>query len=126
MGKAWSCAGPVSFVIYRLTVLSFTFNLPLFSALSRCSYLSKQVPRLSLHGIIQTRGTGESFAANIGGRMIGTGGALITTRLAAAMPGASASEQLAFAAGIVGVSSFLIALVASSRLPEPEGTHLPE
>ena len=34
------------------------------------------------------RGTGESFAANIGGRMIGTSAALLTTQLANVMPGA--------------------------------------
>ena len=75
------------------------------------------------------RGTGESFAANIGGRMIGTGGALVTAELATAMPGGSASAQLAFAAGAVGavgVTSFLIALVASGWLPEPGGRELPD
>jgi Na+/melibiose symporter-like transporter len=72
------------------------------------------------------RGTGESFAANIGGRMIGTGAALVTAELAAAMPGGSASAQLACAAGVVGVSSFLIALVASGWLPEPGGDELPD
>src|SRR5207302_7067978 len=51
------------------------------------------------------RGTGESFAANIGGRMIGTSGALVTAQLAATVPGGSASQQLAYAAGTVGVSS---------------------
>ena len=35
------------------------------------------------------RGTGESFAANVGGRMIGTFGALVTTSLVSVMPGAS-------------------------------------
>jgi len=72
------------------------------------------------------RGTGESFAANIGGRMIGTGGALVTAGLAAAMPGSSATAQLAFAAGAVGAGSFLIALVASGWLPEPSGSGLPD
>jgi hypothetical protein len=72
------------------------------------------------------RGTGESFAANIGGRMIGTGGALVTAGLAAAMPGSSATEQLAFAAGAVGISSFVVALVASAWLREPAGSELPD
>ena len=72
------------------------------------------------------RGTGESFAVNIGGRMIGTGGALVTTSLTFAMPGGSASAQLAYAAGAVGVTSFLIALIASRWLPEPEGLQLPD
>ena len=58
--------------------------------------------------------------------MIGTGGALVSAQLAAAMPGASASQQLAFAAGIVGLGSFAIGLAASTWLPEPAGTALPE
>jgi len=58
--------------------------------------------------------------------MIGTGAALVTAELAAAMPGGSAPAQLAFAAGVVGVSSFLIALVASAWLPEPGGDELPD
>src|SRR5262249_21201605 len=41
------------------------------------------------------RGTGESFAANIGGRMLGTSAALLTTRLIGLMPGGSPATQLA-------------------------------
>ena len=41
------------------------------------------------------RGTGESFAANVGGRMIGTFGALLTTSLVASMPGASVPMKYA-------------------------------
>ena len=48
-------------------------------------------------------GTGESFAANIGGRMIGTSAALLTTQLAARMPGATPAARLAFAAAGVGL-----------------------
>src|SRR5262249_9619404 len=36
------------------------------------------------------RGTGESFAANIGGRMIGASAPLLTTRIALSMPGTAA------------------------------------
>ena len=63
---------------------------------------------------------------NIGGRMIGTGGALLTTTLSLAMPGGLPAAQLAYAAGAVGMTSFLIALIASRWLPEPEGSQLPE
>ena len=72
------------------------------------------------------RGTGESFAANIGGRMIGTGGALVTAELAGVMPGVSPTAQLASAAGAVGVSVLVVALVASVWLSEPGGEELPD
>jgi len=71
------------------------------------------------------RGTGESFAANIGGRMIGTGGALVTAELAIALPAGHSLSPLALAAGIVGLGSCLVALAASAWLPEP-AQELPE
>jgi len=72
------------------------------------------------------RGTGESFAANIGGRMLGTSAALITTTLVNYMPGGSPAEQLAYAAGVVGFSVYLIGFGASFFLPEPSQEELPE
>jgi MFS family permease len=71
------------------------------------------------------RGTGESFAANIGGRMLGSGAAVVTTAMAPLMPATSTYLQLAHAAGIVGVTSFVIALVSSRWLPEPRSAELP-
>ena len=72
------------------------------------------------------RGTGESFAANVGGRMIGTSAALLTTQLANVMPGGSASAQLAYAAAIVAFLTYAIGLAASFWLPEPQQAELPE
>jgi MFS family permease len=71
------------------------------------------------------RGTGESFATNIGGRMLGTSAALVTTQLASVTPGANATAQLAYAAASVGLLVYLIALIASFWLPEPESAQLP-
>ena len=65
------------------------------------------------------RGTGESFAANVGGRMIGTSAALLTTTLAGSMPGTSPSMQMAYAAASVGLVVYLIGFIASFWLPEP-------
>jgi hypothetical protein len=65
------------------------------------------------------RGTGESFAANVGGRMIGTSAALLTTTLAGSMPGASPSHQMAYAAAAVALAVYAIGLAASFWLPEP-------
>ena len=72
------------------------------------------------------RGTGESFAANIGGRMIGTSAALVTTQLANVMPGAGPAAKLAHAAALVGLAVYVIGFVASFWLPEPKGEALPE
>lgn len=94
-----------------------------FVTVAQFSFWGNYLPRMYPTHV---RGTGESFAANIGGRMIGTGGALVTAELTAGMPGGSASNQLAFAAGAVGIGSFLIALVASAWLPEPGGSDLPD
>jgi len=94
-----------------------------FVTVAQFSFWGNYLPRMYPTHV---RGTGESFAANIGGRMIGTGGALVTAELTAGMPGGSASAQLAFAAGAVGIGSFLIALVASAWLPEPGGNELPD
>jgi hypothetical protein len=72
------------------------------------------------------RGTGESFAANIGGRMIGTSAALLTTQFAKLMPGTTPSMRLAFAAACVGLLVYAVGLISSFFLPEPERQELPE
>jgi MFS family permease len=72
------------------------------------------------------RGTGESFAANVGGRMIGTLAALVTTSLVPLMPGAAVPIKLAYAAALVGTTVYVIGVVASRWLPEPKSTELPE
>jgi hypothetical protein len=65
------------------------------------------------------RGTGESFAANVGGRMLGTSAALITTTIVTYMPGGTATRQLGYAAGIVGFLAYAAGFVGSFWLPEP-------
>jgi hypothetical protein len=65
------------------------------------------------------RGTGESFAANIGGRMIGTSAALLTTQLANMMPGIAPSTKLAYSAAAVAFLVYAVGFTASFWLPEP-------
>jgi MFS family permease len=72
------------------------------------------------------RGTGEGFAANIGGRMLGTGFAFVTTTLTNYTPGASPQMRLAVAATIVGTFVYLAGFVCSFFLPEPKGEDLPD
>jgi MFS family permease len=72
------------------------------------------------------RGTGESFAANVGGRMIGTSAALVTTQLNNVMPGATPATQLAYAAALIALVVYAVGLTASFALPEPSREELPE
>ncbi len=72
------------------------------------------------------RGTGESFAANIGGRLIGTSFAWVTATLAVSPDRAYAPTKLAYVAAAVGFSVYLVGVVASFFLPEPKGDALPE
>ena len=82
------------------------------------SYFGEYLPKVfPLH----LRGTGGSFATNVGGRMIGTSAAFLTTNiLAPTMSGASTFDKVAAAAGMVGAAVFVIALAASFLLPEPK------
>ena len=70
---------------------------------------------------VHLRGTGESFAANIGGRMIGTSFAWVTSTIAAQsfVPGNSDPTKMAYTAAAVGFSVYLVGLIASFWLPEP-------
>lgn len=81
------------------------------------SYFGEYLPKVfPLH----LRGTGGSFATNVGGRMIGTSAAFLTTNIIAPMfaerPGA---DHYAMAAGLVGTGVFVLAFIFSFLLPEP-------
>jgi hypothetical protein len=66
------------------------------------------------------RGTGESFAANVGGRMIGTSFAAVTAQLSNYMPGAGAPAKTAFAAAMVALFVYGVGFLCSFQLPEPD------
>ena len=68
------------------------------------------------------RGTGESFAANIGGRMFGTPFAYLTQQLAvlAMIPGATPSAKTAIVAAGVAFTLYLLNLILTCVLPEPK------
>jgi MFS family permease len=73
------------------------------------------------------RGTGESFAANVGGRMIGTFGAYLTTVIVVPlMPGTTVPVKLAYACALVGTSAYVIGFAASFFLPDPKDEALPD
>ncbi len=72
------------------------------------------------------RGTGESFAANIGGRMFGASAPLLTTQLAALAPAGAPATKLAYAAAGVAFLVYAGNLILSFFLPEPKQEELPE
>ncbi|HAM72623.1 MAG TPA: MFS transporter [Verrucomicrobiales bacterium] len=67
---------------------------------------------------IHLRGTGESFAANIGGRVLGTSAAWFTFTLSAATP-PSPSKIAMTAAAVAGVFA-LVGAILIQWLPEPK------
>jgi MFS family permease len=118
------------FLIPGLIIVPLVFffpavsNLPLLKwgiffaglcTVAQLSFWGNYLPRVYP---VHLRGTGESFAANIGGRMIGTSAALLTTQVAATMSGPPATK-LAYGAAVVGLLVYLIAVIASFWLPEP-------
>src|SRR6185436_9923213 len=94
-----------------------------FCTIAQFSFWGNYLPRVYPTYL---RGIGESFAANVGGRMIGTCAALLTTQLVNVMPGASPPTKLAYASAIVGAGAYLLGFVASFWLPEPSREELPE
>jgi MFS family permease len=113
---------PLTFAYAATTDLTWTYVGMFLSGLltvAQFSFWGNYLPQVyPLH----LRGTGESFAANIGGRMIGTGFAWVTTTLAASsfMPGAEGPERTAYTAAIIAFGVYLANLVLSVFLPEPD------
>ncbi len=105
-----------------LTLLQWGIFVVGLATIAQFSFWGNYLPRVYPTHL---RGTGESFAANVGGRMIGTCAALVTTQLVATMPGSPATK-LAYAAALVGTTVYVIGFVASFWLPEPKQEDLPE
>jgi hypothetical protein len=81
------------------------------------SYFGEYLPKVFP---VHLRGTGGSFATNVGGRMFGTSAAYLTTKLIAPSLGGTTFEQVATAAGIVGLGVFVLGLALSFLLPQPK------
>ena len=80
------------------------------------------------------RGTGESFAANIGGRMLGTSFAVVTSMLSTVMPidtgqaspAIADAMRMAAAATVIGTFVYVANFILSFWLPEPADDTLPD
>ena len=107
----------------NLTLLKWGIAAVGFFTIAQFSFWGNYLPRVYPTYL---RGTGESFAANVGGRMIGTAAALLTTSMVASMPGATPQIKLAYAAAAVGTLAYVIGFIASWWLPEPTKEDLPD
>jgi MFS family permease len=98
------------------------FTLGVFLAglciVSQFSYFGEYLPKVFP---VHLRGTGGAFATNVGGRMIGTAAAYLTTNLIAPLltVGSNNFEKVAYAAGVTGVLVFGVGFLVSFFLPEP-------
>jgi MFS family permease len=108
---------------HSLTLTQWGMFLAGFFMIAQMSFWGNYLPRMYPTYL---RGTGEGFAANIGGRMIGTSFAFITTQLTNIMPGATAPARLASAAALVAVFVWVVGFACSFLLPEPKSQELPE
>ena len=117
---------PVTFAVAAVTSLDWLYVgmfLAGFFTVGQFSFWGNYLPRVyPLH----LRGTGESFAANIGGRLIGTSFAWLTATLAVTPDRAYAPTKVALVAAAVGFSVYLVGLIASFWLPEPPKENLPD
>jgi MFS family permease len=108
---------------YGLTYAQWGVFLIGFMTIAQFSFWGNYLPRVYPTHL---RGTGESFAANVGGRMIGTYAAQVTVMLTPMMAGGSVPERLAYAAAIVGTTAYVIGFAASFFLPDPKDAELPD
>jgi hypothetical protein len=117
---------PVVFAVCATTDLQWLYIGIFFAGLltvGQFSFWGNYLPRAyPLH----LRGTGESFAANIGGRLIGTCFAWVTATLATTTDLAYAPTKLAYTAAAIGFAVFLGGFILSFFLPEPKSEDLKE
>lgn len=103
---------------FPITTVSLGVFLAGLFTVAQFSFWGNYLPRVYP---VYLRGTGESFAANIGGRMFGTSFAAVTAMLASQpfIPGDSAPAKLAFTSAAVGLFVYAVGSVACFFLPEP-------
>ncbi len=88
-----------------------------FFAVAQLSFWGNYLPTVYP---VHLRGTGESFAANVGGRMIGTSMALVSSILATKYAPSAGGEAIgwAWACATVGTAMYVLGLILSFFLPE--------
>ncbi len=109
--------------VTSLTLAQWGMFVAGFFMVAQFSFWGNYLPRVYPTHL---RGTGEGFAANVGGRMVGTTFAFVTTQLTNLMPGATPPARLAYAATVVAVFVWIVGFACSFFLPEPKSQELPE
>jgi MFS family permease len=104
-----------------LTYMQIGIFLVGFFTIAQFSFWGNYLPRVFP---LRLRGTGESFAANVGGRFLGTGGnplalMLIVPLISPYYPDLTAPLKIAVAAGFVGLGFYVLALILTFFMPEP-------
>jgi MFS family permease len=80
------------------------------------SFISEFLPKVFP---VHLRGTGGSFATNVGGRMVGTMAATLNTEVLSGLFTGENPAKVATAAAVIGGTVYAVALVASFWLPKP-------
>ena len=107
---AWAALAGINYLHVGIFIAGFL-------TVAQLSFWGNYLPRVYP---VHLRGTGESFAANIGGRLIGTSMVLVTYQLVSIMPGSSDAMKMAYSAAIAGFAMYAIGTVACFWLPEPK------
>ncbi len=102
---------------WRITLLHAGIFLAGLLTVAQFSFWGNYLPTVYP---VHLRGTGESMAANVGGRMIGTTFAAITSVLSPYFPGGDDPTRVAYAAAAVGLFVYVVGFAASFFLPEPD------
>jgi hypothetical protein len=111
------------FAVQNLTLLYVGLALVAACTIAQFSFWGNYLPQVyPMH----LRGTGESFAANIGGRLIGTCFAWVTATLAVTDDPGFAATKLAYTAAAVGFGVYVVGFIASFFLPEPSKETMPD
>lgn len=119
---------PIVFFYCAVNNLSLLYPGMFFAGLlvvGQFSFWGNYLPRVfPMH----LRGTGEGFAANVGGRMLGTSFAWITTTIVASTSASTipATTRLAYTGAGVAIFVFVGAFILSFYLPEPAAEELPD
>ncbi|MBN8624210.1 MAG: MFS transporter [Planctomycetes bacterium] len=116
----WAAVTSLDYLYYGIFIAGFL-------TVAQFSFWGNYLPHVYP---VHLRGTGESFAANIGGRLIGTSFAALTQVIATALVAVDpatgkpnpvdAAHMTAYVAAGVAFAVYLINFIASFWLPEPK------